>query len=797
MQALMKLYPAANTTPSASVPYNYVAAEIFNQNNRQWTTRGDWNISDNTKVFVRYNYQREVQQFPVGLWWRNSDQVPYPTPILGKNKSDSWAGTITHVFSPTMTNEAVMAYTFVGFPNVFKDPKVVDANRGSSPGNVQYTYAGLFGNGVSQIPSFGNFGSDEVGFVFNPGGFEAGGASQGLYANKWMPSVSDTLTKVIRTHTLKAGFFYEWIRNAQPANNYTNGYLEFDPCSNTQANGCFSYGNGYADMVTGNLGDYQETNFNRINDIAYNTYEFFAQDSWKVRRKLTVELGMRFTHFTPWVDQQNFGYSIFDLSQYNPNCAATPTFCGFQWHAKNSSVPLGGFPTRGLFYQPRFGMAYDIFGNGSTVVRGGWGRFNYHSGQFTNGLDASAGVASANISPTTWAGGTGCPTNPPGGSQLFASYLSCLNVAASPASPAGVDRKDDRQPYTDSYSFTISRRLPWSSLMEVAYVGNSSNNLANSSGFGSNINMVPIGAMLSAANPATADPKFYRPLNDPVTGNGYGDLNLATNNLYANYNALQVTWGRHVGRYVLQANYSYQKALGIISSTNNPFNLHANYGPQPTDRRQLFNIAYSIELGNPIHENKFLGGAVNGWQLSGITQAESGPNLTESGSYNQNTNFHLDVSNLHLPNSTVGINNQSIVGTNAVQLNPLVLCNPRSGLSAHQYVNAACFAPPTVVGQNGPAVLPAVYGPAYFDSDLALFKNFKIAESRNLQFRIQAYNFLNHPLWSFPDASNLTLKYIYDNSGNIILDPNTSGNFGKTTEKQGSRIMEFAVKFSF
>ena len=123
------------------------------------------------------------------------------------------------------------------------------------------------------------------------------------------------------------------------------------------------------------------------------TYEFFGQDSWKATKKLTLEFGVRFTHFQPWIDALGFGYSIFDQSQFAPGCASSPTFCGFEWHAKNSAVPVGGFPTRTLFYQPRFGVAYDVSGTGTTVVRGGWGRFYYHSGQFTNGLDASAGVA--------------------------------------------------------------------------------------------------------------------------------------------------------------------------------------------------------------------------------------------------------------------------------------------------------------------------------------------------------------------------------------------------------------------
>jgi len=86
MLALAKLYPSPNKDPNTTGGYNYVQAEIFNQNNRQWVIRSDWNVSDNTKVFVRYNYQREVQQFPVGLWWRNGDQVPYPTPIEDRNR---------------------------------------------------------------------------------------------------------------------------------------------------------------------------------------------------------------------------------------------------------------------------------------------------------------------------------------------------------------------------------------------------------------------------------------------------------------------------------------------------------------------------------------------------------------------------------------------------------------------------------------------------------------------------------------------------------------------------------------
>jgi hypothetical protein len=790
MLALAKLYPKPNTTPTASQEFNYVQAEIFSQNNRQWVVRSDYSVSDNTKVFVRYNYQREIQQFPVGLWWRNTDQVPYPTPIQGKNRSDSVAGTLTHVFSQSMTNETVVAYTFVGFPNVFENPKNVDRT------NVGYGYKGLFNNGVAQIPSFGQFGPSEAALVFNPGGFEAGGASSGLYANKYMPSVSDTFAKVIAKHTLKAGLFWERIRNAQPANNYTNGLSEV-----SHGNSPYSYGNEYADLLTGNLSNYQESNKNRINDINYTTWEFFGQDSWKVTPKLTVELGMRFTHFTPWIDGLGFGYGIFDQTKYNASCVAT--FCGFEWHAIDSAVPVGGFPTRALFYQPRIGAAYDVFGSGKSVARGGWGRFYYHSGQFTSGLDASAGVKSANLLPNNWVGGAGCPTNSSTGSALFATYLSCLNVAASPASPSAVDSKDDYQPYTDSWSVNIDQVTPWQGLFELAYVGNRSRNLQNTyGGAGSNINQVPLGAMFTSSNPGLDNPNKYRPL-DTSSGVGYGDVNLATNNLYSNYNALQISWAHRSSLFTIQTNYTWQKALGIVLPTIDPFNLAADYGVLPTDRRQLFNAAYSINLGSRVHVNPFVNGTLNGWQFSGITQLQSGANITYGGTYNVNTNYNMNLNGAIIPGSItaanptgIPINNQSILGTNAQQLNPLVTCKPTSGLAAHQYVNGNCFAAPTTKGTNGPNLMPVAYGPSYFNSDLAVFKNFPIAEGRSLQFRAQAFNFLNHPLWSFPGGPNLNLNFVQNAStGQITLG--NPGTFGKTTEKQGARTMEFAAKFFF
>ena len=791
--ALMKLYPAPNADPNVTGGYNYVQAEIFNQNNTQWTTRVDYNISDSTKLFVRYNLQRETQLFPVGLWWRNGSQVPYPSSIEGKNRSDSVSASLTHVFNPTMTNEVVFAYTFVGFPNVFSDPSKVDRAK------VGYGVAGLFKNGVSQISSFGSFGN-EAALIFNPGGFEAGGPSSGLYANKYMPSVSDTLTKVVRTHTIKAGFFWERIRNAQPANNDTNGQLQFVSSNNS----LYTSGDSYADQVLGIASHYDEASFNRINNIAYNTYEFFAQDDWKMTKRLTLNFGLRFTHFQPWIDQLPFGYSIFDPAAYTAGggqaCTAAPTFCGFEWHAKNSSVPLGGFPTRALFYQPRLGAAYDLFGNGKTVLRGGWGRYYFHAGQFTNGLDASAGVKSIGFDGKVPTGGnTSQPilVNPLPASLASASPwssasgnagLDTVNFSAVASGPSAVDSTDDKQAYTDNWNFTVSRRLPWSSVLEVSYIGNRSRDLPGSGNGGSegfntlNINLVPIGVMLSSKNggvdPATLNADSFRPLL------GYSDLYLATNNGHSNYNALQAVWARSRGRYTINLNYTFSKAMGIVGFYDQ-FNVNNNYGVLPNSRKHLFNAAYSVELPKAT-TNKLVGGFVNGWQVSGILQLESGPNLTGY----QGQNFGMNLNNAKIPGTNFAISNISLLGTPDIQLNPILTCNPTSNLGPHQYINGNCFGVPTTIGQNGPTMLPPIYGPGFFSWDMGVFKSFAITEHKSVQFRFNGYNWLNHPLWSF-NRNNLNLSF----------DPNTlkqnNSTFGITPNKQGHRTVEMAVKFFF
>ncbi|HCC56165.1 MAG TPA: carboxypeptidase regulatory-like domain-containing protein, partial [Solibacterales bacterium] len=408
-----------------------------------------------------------------------------------------------------------------------------------------------------------------------------------------------------------------------------------------------------------------------------------------------------------WYDRQGNGFAVFDPSLYSPTGTAS-AYDGFTWHKINSNIPLSGFSNRALFYAPRIGLAYDLFGTGNTVLRGGWGEFFYHNAQFTTGLDAPAGVQTQTLNNVTLA------------------QIDQTNPGNGAIGTGGVTKGDNLVPKTYSYSFSVSQRVPGSALLELSYVGNQSSNGLNDGNVGSNINAVPYGSFLNIGSDpnnlssAAYDAKRPFPL--------YQDLTVVNHRLYQNYNAFQASLVRTKGRYDYSLNYTYGKSMGVVG--HDQLNLNNDYGPMGSDRRHIFNAAYSVELGSPFRNNMFAKGIANGWQLSGITQVQSGINLTANtgGNFNINTNGYKTAAGYTA-------SSRSINGTDSVPLQPVLTCNPGSGLGKNQFVNPNCFAIPTTPGLNGGIVLPEVFGPAFFNSDLSLFKNFVFSESKKLQFR--------------------------------------------------------------
>ena len=359
-KALLSLYPMPNADPFQTGGFNSVQKVLFEQNSFQSMSRVDYSVSDNTKLFVRYNLQKELQKFPIQLWGRSnpSDQVGYPSAITSPNQSHSISADLTHVFTPTVTNETVFGYTYIDFPNKFENPDAVDRKK------IGYPYQGIFHNGIAQIPNI-NGSSNSVAWVQQYGGFEVGDGN--MFAKKHLMNIADNFVKVMGTHTLKFGGYYEYVINKQPSSANVQGTLTFN------ANNSITSGNAYGDLMLGRAAGFSQQNFNPLYNEGYHLMEFYAQDSWKVTRRLTLDLGLRFSHIGQWYDREGIGFAVWNPSTYSTD--PTAILPAANWKQRDKSVPIAGKPTRPLFYAPRFGMAWDIFGTGKTVIRGGYGAF--------------------------------------------------------------------------------------------------------------------------------------------------------------------------------------------------------------------------------------------------------------------------------------------------------------------------------------------------------------------------------------------------------------------------------------
>lgn len=755
-KVLLNAFPLPNVDPSTHGGYNLISDFTTSDPRNQEILKLDYAVSDATHLSVRYNHENESVPSPYGPWntWNN---VPYPVSQTQKNASNSISFKLTNALSSTLTNEATLTYTRFTMKTALSN---LDA---ASRTALSYPYANLFASSNDLLPN--------VAFEQSVGQLYIAGGEAPPYLGAQNSYVfSDGVTRLLGRHLLRAGFYAQFGRYNLRTTGVDNGSV-------TTENYLAVTSNDWADLLLGNIANFTQSSNNLDADMAIKRFDFYGQDTWKATSRLTLNYGLRVDHIGWWYDRAG-RIAVFDPAKYDPSSSYT-TYSGLVSHSTDSSVPMSGAKPLGFEWAPSVGFAYDVRGDGKTVLRGGFGT-NYYS---EPGTDAYSGImAPPNFKNVSlWASST--PYTLSGVNAL--DYSSTVPTVYGTAYP-----NDHLAPVTYSWNAAVSHLFWGANKVEANYVGNSSHNLV---GFGVQ-NAVPEG---SETGPWYGT--YYQQLYRPYTL--YGDISTHFHNLNSSYNALQLTVTRQKGWFNYWASYTFGKTLAY--NAEDPFDMKRWYGPAPFDRSQIVSFSYFIKL--PAIGSKYLGGsrlakqAADGWQFSGIFQAMTGGpisnNFGSEYAVNQNTFSIYGTASVTVDgqtNSSVNLaSGEFAAGTSDEVSLPKMICDPRKGLKKDQYFNPACFVAPTYL-ENGTYRLPYIHGPAYINDSIGLFKTFPLGESRKLEVRGEAFNLFNHP-WNEFIVDDPNMYMGFDAAGGAT----TSTTAGSIDNKTGHREISLAAKFYF
>jgi hypothetical protein len=805
---LLSEYPLPNyVDPKGN--FNFAGNPLVPLNRNEQNFRVDYNISDNTRAYVRLSRNHETNIAPWGLWsgvssgWTSN--VPEPTFTVGNNLGESLAINVVRVLSPTLTNELQFNATKLTLPNHYVDPSKLSKTA------LGFQYAGMtFKN--SQVPFFQNGQkyngqfmpqiTDQWNFYNggNPGTgrWGEGDVGNGIFADKTIFEWLDNVTKVHGTHTFKFGGNVDRTRNDQ------NGGPVPESLLITAENwGGETTGNSFGDILANNFAGVQEGLPNNDGLWRFWNVEWYAQDSWKATRRLTLNYGVRFSWMQPWNEVRGLAQT-FSTAAYNP--ANSSSFLDGIITAKAGKVSNSVFPNPNPIPQPRVGFAWDMFGTGKTVLRGGLGSYvsrdQGNTSFFMAGAPPNTFVSNANAPGPFFTLAQIEQTNP---------FSAIGNISLQAEDP-----KDPNQPQTYEWNLGVSQNVGLKTVVEVAYVGNVSRHLYRQQ----DLNAIQPGGMWipgttdccalgSSGSPDTAQPD-YRPFKP------FGTINWSTHSDTANYNSLQATLRRNVSHgLTLLGSYTWSKAIGYTTSFQgvvDPFNSRRNRGILPWDHANILNLSYIYQLPNEgakhFNGNRVARGVLDDWQFSGITTFSTGTpvgignptvNCKSTGPTNLCANGAMN--NGH---SSFNGGGQGWYGTPDITLRPII--NFKSGNFKNvgdQWFSQSSVSLPGV-GQFGTFETPTFRGPSSSNWNMTMFKNFKMGESRRLEFRFATFNTFNH-------ANLCTLAACFNTTPQInwVLPAGATSfaqgtpqlvqgtTFGQINNKYGHREMEMALKLYF
>jgi hypothetical protein len=849
-QAILNVYPLPNVTGRND--FNYTSAVSYPYPRREETLRIDYQINQNHRLTGRYTNNKDEQRLSYGTFISDYNfpltRMVFPRP--GRNGVLQLSSTL----SPTLTNEFIFGPSS-NFLNISaEDDGALRAGR-----KIETPL--LFPVSQGYIPNF-RFGS-----FTGVAGFPTSNFNGLPFANQNHTfNFIDNVSKVIGVHTFKAGFYAQRSRKDQTVFAPIQSNIDFA----NDANNPFNTGYPFSNALIGAFNTYQQAN-NFVKGLyRYWNVEWYAQDNWKITRRLTLDYGMRWSIYQPQYDERLqtgvFNPTLFNpanrVALYAPICLPGTAPCSganrravdprlltgnFTPTLQNTlpgnfiallvpgvgqvdngigkakdGYPRGGFDNRGVHWGPRLGFAFDVFGTGRTVVRGGAGiSYDRVQGNLTfNQLENPPTV----LSPT-----------------LFFGQLSDIRPgsggALGPLAANGYHR-DGFLPTIYSMSLGVQQEVGLGVVVDASYVGTLSRYLSQAR----NLNAIPYGfTFTKAAQDPTQFPGGVVPDEDPTIAPayrsaglkfdgskalpvqflrpylGYNDISFREFTGTANYHSLQMTASRKLSKGLfISAAYTWSKWLTTANGDTdftNPFNVRLyDYRLANFDRRHTFVTSYVYDLpqfAKYLGDNWLTKGIFNGWQVSGISSFATG------------TPYELGV-------TVVGINaGQRITGSYTEGPRFTLKGNPRLGPTGLE-INADAFRLPAI-GSIGLGERNFLTNPGFNNTDLSVFKNFSLGNDsrRNLQLRLEMFNAFNHTQFqsvntgtqlAVPNGTNaagvpqfITGGGIFARYGEAILTNNlrsqqTPANqtgrplgtyFGEYNSAADPRIIQLAVRITF